>query len=331
MNNFAFLVPALVALLTSSYSLAQNVLFEDDFSNGMGQWAAEFPWHVAPANDFCTSMSSPPPSYGPMARLGGADCTFNAVCSGTSCAGQKRFEALDSFTIPADAVNPRLTFDSYVDTEACNPLDCHSVYFYVNGSNSRTSIATDNQIGPWHSVSVDLSPWIGQEVRLGFLLFNWDHHLNDGLGWLIDNVRITEDCASQSYCVAAANSASPTGAIIGYTGSLEIAQNNLALTLQDGPPGQFALFFYGPFQAQVPVAQGHLCIGPDQFGFRRLLPAGQIDPNGNLSYPIDFTALTGSHTLLPGIAVNFQCWYRDVINGASTTNFSNAQSIKFCP
>ena len=329
MRNVLLPIPAIVALLASSPALAQHLLFEDEFSNGVSEWTTQPPWHWAQANDPCTNLSNPPPSYGAMARLGDPDCTFNSIDQSVLFAAQ--LQVANYLLIPADAVNPRLEFDSYIDSEACIGFDFHWVFLSLSGGSPWKSVGGDCVLGSWHPVSMDLSPWVGQQVRIGFELAALNGGVNSGLGWLIDNVRIEADCASQQYCVAAANSVSPTGAIIGHTGSLSLTQNNFALTLQDGPPGQFALFFYGPFQTQVPVAQGFLCVGADLFGYRRLHPPGQIDANGNVAYPIDFTALTGSHILLPSTEVNFQCWYRDIVGGLSTANFSDAQSITFCP
>lgn len=261
----------------------------------------------------------------------GSGCGFVSTCSFIAGTCNPRvLQSVESIQIPVNVVNPRLEFDSFVDMEACAP-DIPAIIVQVEGASTTSTIGYDCATGPWHSTSLDLSQWAGERISIGFRFFTIDEINNDGLGWLIDNVRIVADCASENYCVASANSASPTGAIIGSAGSLQLAQNNFALTLQDGPPGQFGVFFYGPYQGQTPVAQGFLCVGADQFGFRRLFPAGQVDAQGDMVFPLDFTALTGAHTILPGTVVNFQCWYRDMINGASTSNFSDALSVSFCP
>ncbi|MCP5023544.1 MAG: hypothetical protein GY930_17470, partial [bacterium] len=238
-----------------------------------------------------------------------------------------RLQATQAVLIPIDAINPRLEFDTYMDPD---PYAFGQVFLSGNSSWQFVGLGATSTMS-WHGVSLDLSPWRGQHVRIGFEFNAPSGIIYNNLGWLVDNVRILMDGTAHNYCVAAANSVSPTGAAIGYAGSLDLSQNNFALTLQDGPPGQFGLFFYGPFQAQTPVAQGFLCIGSDAFGFRRLFPAVQIDNNGNASRSIDFPSLTGSHMVMPGVQVNFQCWYRDIVGGLSVSNFSDAQSISFSP
>ncbi len=315
------LILPIVALLASSSAIAQHVLFEDDFTNGVGAWTPQAPWHWAPANDPCTSLSNPPASYGAMARAGDPNC-FYSYSFGPD------LQVAQGVLIPIDAVNPRLEFDSYLDMSG---FDFGQVYLQVNGSGWQSVGGLPPVWASWTTVSLDLSPWRGQIVSIGFEFVAYHSGVTYGLGWLVDNVRILTDGTSQNYCVAAANSVSPTGATIGYSGSLDLSHNNFALTLQNGPPGQFGLFFYGPFQGQTPVAQGFLCIQPDALGYRRLFPAVHTDVNGNASRIIDFPALTGSHTVMPGIQVNFQCWYRDVVGGFSVSNFSDALSITFSP
>ena len=115
-----------------------------------------------------------------------------------------------------------------------------------------------------------------------------------------------------------------------YVGSKRIHLNNFTLAMDDAPPGQFAHFFYGPFTAQTPVADGFLCVGTDVFGFRRLYPGGQINPQGHLEQTLDFPSLNGHMTILPGTSMKFQSWYRDRINGQSTSNFSDGLAVTFC-
>ncbi len=325
MQYFSMLIPLIAALLASSPAVGQQVLFDDDFANGVGAWNAEAPWHWAPANDHCTSLSNAPASHGAMVRVGDPDCTYNSIYQNQFYAA--RLQVTQAVLIPIDAVNPRLEFDSYLDAD---PYAWGQVF--LSGSSGWQFVGgPGTSMGSWDGVGLALCHWRGIHVRWVIEFIAPSGIIFNHLGWLIDNVRILADGTAQSYCVAAANSVSLTGATIGYAGSLDLSRNNFEMTLHDGPPGQFGLFFYGPFQAQTPVAQGFLCIGPDAFGFRRLLPAVQIDGNGNASHLVNFPALTGSHTVMPDVRVNFQCWYRDMVGGLSVSNFSDALSITFSP
>ncbi len=328
MKSITFIIAAFISLFASSSALAQNTIFEDDFSNGIGAWTADDPWHLADINTGCSSQSNGPPSYGNIARVGDADCTFESICPPLSppCFSYRTMVITNSITIPAGSLNPRIEFDSFIDAEFA--FDVTDVIIFVDGDPNKYVVGADNDRGSWHSVSMDLSPWIGEQVHIGFFFYPLDGVDNDGLGWLVDNVQVLTDGNFYNYCIAAANSFSASGAIIGHTGSLLHTQNNFSLTVQGAPPGQLAIFFYGPSYLLFPMGQGYLCVMPDQFGYRRLFPNSLIDLNGDLTHPVNFTTLTGSHTILPGTQVNFQCWYRDV---SGTSNFSDAQSVTFIP
>ncbi|MDF1838293.1 MAG: hypothetical protein P1V35_10520 [Planctomycetota bacterium] len=331
-NILLRLLLPILAVTYASTSQAQQVLFEDDFSNGIANWTVQAPWHLAAANDMCTAQSNPPALFGAMARVGDSDCTFQSICLWQDpCFRTRKMSTAQGIAIPANATSASLEFDSFVDAEIY-PFDSAEVFLTVSGDSTPYLVGRlEANRGSWDSVQLDLSPWIGEEVRIAFELFVYDDEVNNGLGWLVDNVRVSADGLPQNYCIAASNSASNTGAIIGHTGSLSLAQNNSALTLEDGPPGQFSVFFYGPGQTMIPLSQGILCVAGDQNGFRRLLPGALIDAGGAVSFPVDFSALQGAHAISPGMQVNFQCWYRDSAQGQGTSNFSNGLAVTFLP
>ena len=137
-------------------------------------------------------------------------------------------------------------------------------------------------------------------------------------------------CSEVFYCQAAPNSVSPSGAHIGYQGTPSVQANDFSLTLDSGPPGQFSFFFYGPYEASIPLAIGNLCVSSDGTGFRRLHPADQIDASGMVLRQVDFTNLTGHNIIQAGTRWNFQCWYRDQVGGSNTSRFSDALGVTFC-
>ena len=73
-------------------------------------------------------------------------------------------------------------------------------------------------------------------------------------------------------------------------------------------PGQFALFFTGPEEIQVPFGDGFRCVGAGSVGLFRLGPPQ-----------------------LPGERRSFQLWYRDPAAGGSGFNLSNGVTVTFCP
>ena len=320
----------LLAFLFAAPASGQVTLFEDDFSSGLSNWNAFSPWYLAPAGDPCVQSSAPPGGYGAMARMGDVGsfgpCGFNSIASSAS------MRLAQPVSIPAHADQPTLSYSSYTDSELCNGWDEHRVYISTDKGSSYELLYEDCTFDRvWHEVEIDLSQYAGQEILLSFFFDAVDFGFNDGLGWLVDNIKIeTAACTDYNFCVASPNSSSSTGARMGFVGSKRIHSNNFTLSMDDAPPGQFAHFFYGPFEGQIPVASGVLCVGADSFGFRRLYPGGQIDPSGRLEFPLDFPSLLNQYTILPGQSLKFQCWFRDQMGGQSTSNFSDGLSVTFC-
>ena len=79
-----FLTIALFSLFAIP-AAGQVVLFEDDFSSGIGSWTSTSIWHWAPAGELCVQRSSPPPGYGAMAHMGRAvgSCGFQSAPTNT--------------------------------------------------------------------------------------------------------------------------------------------------------------------------------------------------------------------------------------------------------
>ena len=66
----------------------------------------------------------------------------------------------------------------------------------------------------------------------------------------------------------------------------------------------------------------------------RLYPAVQAGILGSVARAVDFNdpnQSTGPGAILPGMTLNFQCYFRDNVSGVPTFNFSDAMSVLFCP
>ena len=130
------------------------------------------------------------------------------------------------------------------------------------------------------------------------------------------------------YCTANANS---TGvpAIVDFSGSVRVSNNDFLLLASNMPPGTFGLFFFGDQQTQTPIggSQGILCVSGTQFR----LPPVQADPFfGSAFYQVDFTdPATNATQILGGSTWNFQMWFRDAPGGQVTSNTSDALQISF--
>jgi len=141
-------------------------------------------------------------------------------------------------------------------------------------------------------------------------------------------------CGFTTYCTSSPGS-SGAAAQIAATGSASISDNNFIIAAGGLPPFTVGLFFYGPDQVALPSGLGTLCVvGNSSMPATRLYPAVQADILGSVARIVDFTdpaQSSGPGAILPGMTLNFQCFFRDNIMGAPTFNFSNAVSVLFCP
>jgi beta-glucanase (GH16 family) len=136
-----------------------------------------------------------------------------------------------------------------------------------------------------------------------------------------------EPAAPTNYCIAAANSVSPTGAQISSTGSTSILANNLGVSASPIPAGEFGVFFHGANIGMVPFGEGFLC-APG--GIVRIWPPSAANGTGALTRAFDNTGPAGLGVLVSATR-RFQCWYRDPAGGPNGFNLSDALSVTFWP
>jgi len=129
------------------------------------------------------------------------------------------------------------------------------------------------------------------------------------------------------YCVGAPNSAGP-GARISHTGTLDLDLDDLVLTCDGLPPGQFGIFFYGSNPIQIPFGDGFRCVGGQLF---RLLPPLLSDGAGSVERPVDLAnPPQEAGRILDGSTWRFQFWYRDPAAGGAGFNLSDGLAATFC-
>jgi hypothetical protein len=141
--------------------------------------------------------------------------------------------------------------------------------------------------------------------------------------WYVDQLSIGDGCAPPvTYCAVSPNSFGP-GAVMTYSGSTYIAQNNLSLFAAGCATNQFGLFFHGPNQTQVTFGNGFRCVS----GAIVRLPLLQTNSFGEVGMNFDVT----SSGISAGSSANFQFWFRDPMGGGSAFNLSNALNTQWCP
>lgn len=132
-----------------------------------------------------------------------------------------------------------------------------------------------------------------------------------------------------AYCSSTMNSASIIGAVLGASGSTNVADQNLSLDAHDLPLNKWSYFLMSRNQAFVPLfggSQGNLCVGAPQIRFSgNVLNTGP----GDLTFSPDFNNLPQNQIFQPGDTWNFQLWFRDNFT-APTSNTTNGVSVTFC-
>jgi hypothetical protein len=243
----------------------------------------------------------------------------------------------DPIAMPATADDLWLTIWSYDDVE-CGSCGWDWRFVYVSAEGGPwTLIGESDTIGKWYQPAFDLTPYVGQNIRFKFHFDAVDAGVNEGLGWFIDNVRITANGCDNSttYCDGFANSVGD-GSSIGFTGSTSIAADDFTVTSSGNPASQFGTFFYGPAEIFLPAGDGMRCVGSGATGVFRLDPSSFSDPMGSFQRPVDFGALPaggfGAGAITAGSTWKFQLWYRDPTGpGGAFFNYSDAMSVTFCP
>ncbi|MDZ4771882.1 MAG: matrixin family metalloprotease [Planctomycetota bacterium] len=130
-----------------------------------------------------------------------------------------------------------------------------------------------------------------------------------------------------NYCFVNPNSASPTGAEMGWQGSQFISQNNFAVEASGMPFSTAGIFFYGTSQTAAPFGNGWLCAT----GSIVRLPIVITSIFGTAFYQLDLTTAPVAGTITAGNTYNFQYWFRDVPGGAPFFNLTDGLAVPFCP
>lgn len=180
--------------------------------------------------------------------------------------------------------------------------------------------------GGWIEIELDIAQYVALTPNVRARFIASDLGAGSIVEAAIDDVQVVvvdmPTCPQPvNYCALTPNQWT-SGATIAATGSTDVAQNDLTLTVSNANPSGFGLFFYGQGRAVNPVGNGNICIAG---GFSRL-PAVMTDATGFGAFTVDFTSLPVP--IQNGETWHFQYWLRDV--GGAGFNFSNGLEIEFC-
>jgi len=153
---------------------------------------------------------------------------------------------------------------------------------------------------------------------------------------LFDNLVVEEvgGAIGVNYCNPNANSTGATGRI-SASGSNIATNNNLTLLADRLPNNSFGFFLTSQSQGFIQNpggSAGNLCLSG---GIGRYVGPGQIKNSGTagaFSLALNLTQTpqpTGTTAVTAGQTWNFTTWYRDVVGGSATSNFTDGFSVSF--
>jgi hypothetical protein len=321
---FARLVACALPLVASASLASAQVLFLDDFEDGLADWSTSGLWNAESATDTCGSQAPTWPLGTGGAYFGNANCDF----SGEPFVGSLTLQT--PIAIPDTLEGIVLSFWSYDETE-CDSCgwDWRFVYVSRDAGANWEFVGESAAYQAWVQTSLDISEYRGDDILLRFEFDAVDNVSNQFLGWLIDEVRVEVACPEPTYYCPGFPNSTGTGAVIEASGSTSVAANDFHLSVSHAPAGQMGIFFFGPEPASTPFGNGRLCIGVGTTGTVRLRPAQPADANGELSRQVDLTTQPAAAYIAAGDQRFFQFWYRDPAGGGF--NLSSAVRVHFCP
>lgn len=174
----------------------------EDFDDGSTDHATTTGlWHIS---DACAAAPSAPSYLG-----------FNLD---PTCTYQTGLAEAGAYTIWADTTGVEfaaLRFSHKHATEELFPFDAMRVEASVNGLTwSPVADYTGQQATDWAAVSLNVSAFLGGQVRFRFLFDSVDQRDNAHLGWLIDDVRLEEPPPTSDMRITDINVA-PSEAVVG--------------------------------------------------------------------------------------------------------------------
>lgn len=151
----------------------------------------------------------------------------------------------------------------------------------------------------------------------------------------IDNIslELPEPSIGTEICAGVANSTG-VGANLDLSGSDVAADNDLTIQVDSLPLNQFSYIVHslGTVVVMNPGgSQGNLCISGAPIG-RFVSDVLDSGASGQVSFSPDLTMLptpNGTVAAMSGETRYFQLWFRDVVGGMQTSNFSSAEGVTF--
>jgi hypothetical protein len=201
---------------------------------------------------------------------------------------------------------------------------------------------------PWHERRIDLSAYRGARVRFSFFFHSLDGQVNDGLGWLVDEVSILAEPGVRVCPTANLNSGCPcampfvpvaggcrnsTGqsATLLSQGTPIVASDTLEFRAAHMPPGTLPTLF----QSTASVAPAAFGDGLRCTGGTTLRLGTLVAPNGSATWPAPGSPSLSVRGQIPaaGGTRYYQAIYRNAATFCTpaTFNLTEAERIVWVP
>jgi hypothetical protein len=126
-------------------------------------------------------------------------------------------------------------------------------------------------------------------------------------------------------CFTSPNSVDAIGAVMGYSGTQSVLNNDFVLSTSGCPPNASGLYYFGANTAFSPFGNGFRCIGNPTFRLGII----QVNFFGDVAFPLNINTAPGG--ISAGQTKHFQFWYRNPAGGGAGFNLSDALTVAFCP
>lgn len=195
---------------------------------------------------------------------------------------------------------------------------------------------TAHTFGPSLALANDVQLWLDDPARnFGWILVGdesqpasakrFDSRTNASLAGPVLTIDFNPPCTPASYCAALANS-SGLPAQMTAVGAPSILTSTIGLTAAQLPASAVTTFYFGRERAQIPFANGNLCV------LGTLFRAGTVvaSAGGVASRSLNVATFPGQQ-LEPFATWCFQASFRDPAAGPGAINYTDGVAVTFCP
>jgi hypothetical protein len=324
---------------------AQVDLYSDDFEQGTSNWTVEGHWIWADESVPCGFAVLPYPSGSRAMRFG----------SPTGCDFYTQFDgALTLNTpvaLPSAGGSLELGFWTLADTEdwSAGEWDAKRVLVSTDDGASWSLLPLIHS-SPWYRHVYDLTSFAGASIRVRFEFDAVDGYDNGGLGWFLDDVRITSRAEpGVPFCFGdfcpcgnttsgdggCANSFDAAGARLASSGTASVSADDVLFTAA-GLSNTTVTFFQGTtstydfLTGSALFGDGQRCVNGTVVRIAAVQASG-----GAAFYPSAGDLPISVRGAVPpgGGRRTYQVWYRNAAPFCTsfTFNVSNALSVTWSP